>query len=631
MSDKITVNGALVSTDVDRLIRTISEKKRVELAELERLTGMDRRAIDKWVRVLEDEGYISIVYGLRGTNILWLGEEARHSDKDLDAALSGMETKQAHEAYDEVFSEISKGDESERRLEEYLKRKQSDKGDGSDIKSSILGKLDSRRDSGVRPAASGHPDAPDGPEAPEPESMESGIETRRQDFQAVADEMLTERKEPKTLEAKPSFAAVPHDEVERRAEPDAVEHEEARKPARMTGESAKAKELVNAYLNEMNKERANLEKLKAEKDRIYRERYLSLESKVEADIASITERILEKEGRVLALKERVLELPDKVEEVEKVHKMITKLETDGREVLKKARADVEQFMETVDASKEELEGRMADARSKIDGEKGRIAELKRLSGDVESRVADLRKSADGTQEQIGELNSAMKELLADLEDATEMKVEISDMVERVRSSMESKEAELDGLEGQMASIEKVEKWVREYVNDYESKIDGITSYVRAGDEELSALQESAEAAYIKKYLRELDGMTANYDSELNKATGEEKDVESKIADSKRRLAELVRDSKEMITKLRTDTSGIADFETVRQEAQNKLGSVTQLLAEKEAEREMLGEDIRTAKGTVSASPRRSYSARPAKKLVRRRARSAKKFKGKKRK
>ncbi len=628
MSDKITVNGALVSTDVDRLIRTISEKRRIELAELERLTGMDRRAIDKWVRVLEDEGYISIVYGLRGTNILWLGEEARHSDKDLDAALSGMETKQTHEAYDEVFSEISKGDESERRLEEYLKRKQAQRDDEGDIKSSILGKLDSRRDSGVRSVASAHPDAPEGPEGPEPERMESAIETKRQDFQVVAREMLTERKE---LEAEEqSFAAVPHDEVEQRAEPDAVEPEKVRKPARMTGESAKAKELVNAYLNEMNKERANLEKLKAEKDRVYRERYLSLESKVEADIASITERILEKEGRVLALKERVLELPDKVEEVEKVHRMITKLETDGREVLKKARADVEAFMETVDASKEELEGRMADARSKIDGEKGRIAELKRLSGDVEGRVADLRKSADETQEQIGELNSAMKELLSDLEDATQMKVEIADMVDRVRSSMDSKEAELDGLEGQMASIEKVEKWVREYVKDYESKIDGITSYVRAGDDELSALQESAEAAYIKKYLRELDGMTANYDSELNRATGEEKDVESKIADSKRRLADLVRDSKEMIAKLRTDTSGIADFETVRQEAQNKLGSVTQLLAEKETERQMLGEDIRAARGTVT-SPRRSYSARPSRKPVRKPTRNAKKFKGKKRK
>jgi chromosome segregation ATPase len=617
MPDRITVNEALVSTDVDRLIRIIAEKKRMELAELERLTGMDRRAVDKWVRVLEDEGYISIIYGLRGTNVLWLGEDDyRHADKDVDAALSGLDTRQ-HEAYDEVFSEISKSGspgESERRLGDYLRSKRQEKEygySGKDIKNSILGKLDTGKGADVRPVANAQPEVPQGPEAPEPERMESEVETKRRDFQVVAHEMLTER-------AKPEEAAV---------------HVEVRKPSKMTGDSAKAKELVNAYLNEMNKEKANLEKLKAEKERIYRERYLALESKVEADIASITERILEKEGRVLALKERVLELPDKVEEVEKVQKMIVQLETDGHEVLRNAREDVDKFMQEVAASREELEARMEGARSSIDAEKERVAELKRLSGDVESRVADLRKAASGTREQIEELNSAMKELLVDLDEAVEMKAEIAGMVEAVKGSVESKETELDSVESQLADIAKVEKWVREYVRDYESKIDGITSYVRAGEEELSALQESAEAAYIKKYLHELDSMTANYDSELNKATGEERDVESRIADSKRRLGELVRDSKEMITKLRTDTAGIPDFEAVRQEAQNKLGTVAQVLAEKEAEREMLGEDIQKARiGRVSALPRAS-SARPSNRPIRRPIRkgSSGRFKGKKRK
>ena len=73
MTDRITVNDALISTDVDRLIRMISERKRVSLSELEHSCQMDKRAIDKWVRVLEDEGYISIIYGLTGTTILWTG------------------------------------------------------------------------------------------------------------------------------------------------------------------------------------------------------------------------------------------------------------------------------------------------------------------------------------------------------------------------------------------------------------------------------------------------------------------------------------------------------------------------------------------------------------------------------
>jgi len=577
--DKITVNDALISTDVDRLIRIISEKKRISIKELEHLCGMDRRAIDKWIRVLEDEGYISMLYGITGTNLLWLGESKEKGGIDegeIDKVLSCM-PKSKHESYDEVFDEIvaSKSETESEKSDLHE----------DDIKSNILTDFEKKHgQSEETEEAELPPEEPTPPERPE---------------------FVTDEKE-----------LVEEPLVENEREADRVEEmpEPMEIPSRDSTNSGRIKGMVNAYLNQINKEKAAIEKLKAEKDQVYRERYLSLESKVEADIASITERILEKEGRVLEIKERVLELPDKINEVEKVHEAIRKLESDGKDVLGKTKTRVEQFISAMAKSRGSLNKQMEEGKARIQSEKSKIEELEELSGSMENKLSDVKKTLDETHEQVSTLNESMKDLLQDLEETTEMKADISDMVGEVKNSITEKENELDDLEKQMSEIEKVEQWVREYINDYERKIDEITAYVRSGEKEISSLREKSEAAYMQKYLRELDEMTSMYDSAMGEVTAEEKALDSRIADAKGRLSSLVKESKEMITKLRSEGFSASDFETVRQEAQSKSGTVLQVLNEKEAERGKLFEDFQKARGgrpmRVLPRPIASRTVRP---------------------
>jgi len=637
-TDKITVNDALISTDVDKLIRTISERRRVSLNELEHTCSMDRRAIDKWVRVLEDEGYISVVYGLTGTSVIWLGAtgELRHDD-DINEALSGMTDKHSHEKYDDVLSaldtKVSANEEPETRLGEYMKKKQDAADAGAkDLKANILGSLDEGKKH-------------EGRKGEEEGSAQPAEEDRKHEFDSAAKELVEERieREEELLE-KEEIAEPPSMQEAAAREIPEEESEEARKPPKMTGDSVKAREVLNAYMNQINKEKAELGRLKAEKDRLYRERYLALESKVEADLASVTERILEKEGRVLELKERVLELPDKVEEVEKTHRAIKKLESDGREVLRRTRTDVDEFLSGVAGSREAMRKQLEEGRTKIDSEKSRLTQLKDLTGTVEAKLDIVRESMGATETQIAELNETMKSLLTDLEEATEMKVEISDMVGQVSDSIVKKETELDELGKQMAEIEQVEQWVREYITDYERKVDEITAYVRASDDELVSLRASAESAYLQKYIRELDGMTSMYDAAMDEASGEERDIDEKMEDAKRRMNSLVRDSKEMIQKLRADSAGIPDFETVRQTVEEKSGRVVQILKEKEAERGKLLDDFQKAKRgrppadapAQKAMPIREYKSRLAAaskkaKTVKRKSAPSKAKKGKRRK
>ena len=82
MEDDVKINDALISTDVDRIIKIISEKKKMSIGKLQSTCKMNRRTLEKWINVLEDEGYISIVYGLTGTYIVWNGDSVMKTGEE---------------------------------------------------------------------------------------------------------------------------------------------------------------------------------------------------------------------------------------------------------------------------------------------------------------------------------------------------------------------------------------------------------------------------------------------------------------------------------------------------------------------------------------------------------------------
>ena len=552
-NNKITVNDALISTDVDSLIRTISEKKKVDLHQLMNLCNMDRRSIEKWVRVLEDEGYISINYGIRGTSIAWLGETAKTQvdDSEIDEVLNEMPDDSTPEDEEPEVVDSSAYIDPEKRLEQYL-RKRSDIEDANEdnIKSSILESLDEENDS----------------------------QSLTYEFEPIEEPELIE-------EVEDAPADIPKPQ-----RPPMVS-----KPKRVetSEKGSQVKELLNAYINQINIEKAELDRLKAEKDRVYRENYMNLESKVEADIASITEKILEKEGRILEVKERVVQLPSKVNEVSAIHQSVKKLEEDGRLVLGKTKDSVDKFIKQMSKARVEISSQVKEGRETIEAQKLKVHELAVFSDSVEEQASNLNSSIELTKSQMDKLNDQMKTLLEDLEEATEMKVEVSDMVEQIRSSIDEKESELGELESQLGNIEQVEAWALEYVVDYQRKIDEISEYVAKSEDEISALSEHAESVYINKYLNELDGMSAAYDSLVNDSSDEEKMLEEKINASKNRLSSLVKDSKDMVKKLRHDHS--VDFESSYGKLEKRSGRMLKMIEEKESERAKLGESIESAK------------------------------------
>lgn len=600
-TDKITVDEPLISTDVDKLIRTVADKRKVALNELQQLCKIDKKNLEKWVRVLEDEGYVTIEYGLRGTYILWNGDQESVAPTPTEnstavrttpaeAVSTVAEIKEDDttpvEVYTQHFQEAAavQEPEPEELLSQYLARRREagENGNPDGIKISII------------------PDVDKSEKEVEQEDAADLKADREDESEAVAAEISAD--EPET----PVSEAI----ADEKDEPEVFTVQ--RETVKMKKKTSDTRELVSAYIEEINREKAEIERLKKEKDRLYREKFASLEGKMEADVVALTEVILEKQTRIAELKERVLELPDKVDELEKLQEQMNALREEGRTALERTHDKVNQFIDSVESSKGNLTGKTNELRSTLEKERESITELEELEASVDERLGKLKTATDSVKSQIEELNQTMNSLVSDLEHAANMKVEVTTMTGALKETVSKHGEELSSLEAELGDISKVEQWVKEYISDYEKKMEDIEQYVAHSDDELAELKEAAESLYLKKYLGELHNMTEVYQSELDDALTKEKDIEKRISRSKERITDLIKESQDVIKRLRNEPT--KNFNSVRSALREKTARIKGTIEEKEKERIRLIEDSRkTRKTTVTKSKNGKASYKPSKK------------------
>ncbi len=608
--EHVTVDNALIITDIDKLIKILTTHKRVSVSQLQKSTGMDRAAIEKWIEAFEDEGYVRVEHKITDKDVIWLdnaemvvpSEEHKASTKPGEKEIELKERKMTDSSSDSLdLSLLEAEDEETKEIEPVESIHNSlDNLEQDSAKarvSHIMKKLDeeetTKADQMSVDIDEAKTDLLEGDEkVEEPEQKTSnedfGAGMRKASFindNSNYDVQKEDEEEEKAIVKKKqegSFLASMKQKVSQ-----AVYKEESKK--------SKVRQVITKYMNDINRQKSEIEHLKREKERIYRDQYLALESKAEADIAAFTEKILEKEGRVLELKERILELPVKLEEVEKMRKSLIQIEQEGRKVLTNVSARVNNFIDEVKKSEIVVYKKLDEGRSIITKANQKLGELRELGIVADRRIEDLKMRTTEIELQIDELNKAMRDMLAELEEATEMKVEITEIEHRISGAVDKKEDEMEALLNDLEEIKKLEEWVSEYLADYEKKIDEIESYTGSSEAELDKLRELAEVDHLKKYLKGLDQLTKEYQNEMSGIVDEQQSVDSKIEEAKTHLSNLIAESQNLIRKLQQETSSIEEFDEAAGKAKQRLEGIRKTVEEKAKERDKLKEDVSKVK------------------------------------
>lgn len=602
--DKITVDEPLISTDVDSLIRTLAERRKVPLNELRQICRIDKKTFEKWIAVLEEEGYISIEYGLGGTFVHWKGADEEPETVsispitppsepaapepelgDVDIAEKAepepeapVEAAPKEEQSEEFAVEMPLEDaEPEELLSQYLDRKKKKPSPTSEsMKSSILSSLEEKKEAEDR-----HSENTDEPILP---------------FADEGDDVKNSEHDSDEESERVSVPVVVKTDEDDRGDDDAPKEE----PVVPRATAADIRELMGTYVQEINREKTRIEDLKKEKDALYRDKFATLEGRMQADMVLLMEKILEKQSKLTELKERVLELPDKVDELSKLQEQMSVLKKEGREALQRTKGNATEYLAHIQEAKADVKEKVSEADAAIKEQNVRLKELEKTHAALDSRSSKIKASVESVKSQADQLNKAMEALNEDMQKLEQMKSDAQAATDAIKEIVAARGAELESLEQELEGVARVEHWVQEYIRDYEQKIDDVERYVSTSDEELAELKESAEALYMKKYLAELEKMSDSYDDELQDAVSRDQDIDAKMAESKSRITKLVTESQQMARKLRGDLKDSTDYASLMAKIKEKTAKAKTTFEEKRDERAKLVDDSRKTRKTKSS-------------------------------
>ena len=595
----IRTDDALISTDVDKLIRIISEKKKVSLGELHKLSGMkSRNALETWVKVLEDEGYVRMEYGLIGTYVRWIGmtyhppsaektiaetKAMEVNDEPSFTVNNSEETKDDFSVGEPEVETESEDDVSpEELLERYVRRKRTvnvdEEEDEDEVKSSILKNIS--EDENTYPEEKDEEEKEDDKLTPATIAEAENIEPA----------VLEEEKEIEEPEERIEEVETIEEDI-KEVEPE-VEEEIEEVPKRRTVYDGEIKDLISAYMEEIKDEKQKLGQLKKKKEMFYRDELSALERKAEGELVSFMDYVLQHEHKLLEVKEGVLDLPEKVGDAIKLQDELNKLRIEGKKSLSETKKKVDEFVTNMKSSQKEHKERIVNLRTSTEESEKKVDALERIKESIDARSEKVLSSMESVRNRITDLNERMTSLEQYLSESNDIKTEVESEVGKLKADLDQKETEISQIESELAEVAKLSVWVREYLNDYESKIIGIDAYVKKSDQEIAALKAAAEAKYIQKYLSELESISDKYSDSLNHAIKTEKELNDGIEKSRYRIAELIKESQKLIRKVGSEAEGAPDYDAVKKRISSRTGKMRKTMEEKSNEKYTQAEVIK---------------------------------------
>ncbi|MFA6489410.1 MAG: hypothetical protein WCT52_01905 [Candidatus Micrarchaeia archaeon] len=316
-------------------------------------------------------------------------------------------------------------------------------------------------------------------------------------------------------------------------------------PVQPTSVSLQFSEKMARHVRKIMGQTQEIEKLKMEKEKLLAEHYMPMQRRLEVEIETISDRVLRMEKNILAIQERASELPNRVQNVEKLQISTIKAHAEMRRAHDEAGALVEEATRQLAEEREKMSMMVEQSRQELAEHRAKSEELSHTIEKInrmEEEAANLVISARGALAEQAE-RLAIAEVNA--QELTALKTEIAEGVATAKREMGAAKGVLTGLEKQMSQMRQIEIWANSVRQEYEKKMVDIDDYIRNGNNEFETLRESVEANFVRRYLRELRQLTDSYTFELNQVKNAEGNIDQRINEEKKKLEDLLEEGRKI--------------------------------------------------------------------------------------
>ena len=547
----------LISTEIDKIITILKKKKYISLNDLSRDSSISVSSLEKWMPILEEEGMVKIVYHLTRIYVEWVGEpEYYNVQPDLVKVPNKIEPvnlkikEDVSKSHDDVMKELKKhdvhDDSNPYGSMEISNDYNRDHGnlDISHIPKKMSKKeVDKWKDSEVDIHV-GNADSDDSDDV-----QINNVTLKPLNYNKKVDLKI----KPLELPVKVSpYEMHEYDDVE------VISHAHATGRVKtMSGKlkmvDTSTKEKLNPYANKLRElmaqvatTRSELDRLKEEKIKLYREVYEPMEKRFGSEYQTISEKISNKEEKILSLQQKTLELPSLIDEIDRQQLRLRGVETDARKIFDESSVVISESITELRDLEDQLSGSIEDTRVGINENISHLDEMDLLMNRIDSLESEVVDNLNDAYDKLKEQKIKIDDLNLSLNKLVSVKDNVQGKMVQSESIVSEQKLRLSDMEKQMSNVTEICDWVEEHQKDYNLKMDEFSEYIHSNELEYNTLRESVEADYVKRYLKDLQSLSNSYDFELSQALSDEKSVDEKITSSKNKLNELIKQSRELV-------------------------------------------------------------------------------------
>jgi len=627
----------VISTEVDRLIEILQRDKSADLDYLSRELNLTPAQLRKWISVLEEQHFVKVEYKLTKVNVIWSGKQIGEAHvsapvkvlptlPEIKSESIPLHLKLPEPEAPKPESELLVSDESEITG---IKEEQET--------AEILEEIDrhsrmqaekSKMEAHIPEEPAQIPKAETGKYIPAepvhaPKTSEKTIKKKKSgngDISIVfpAPSLLANTKispQPSLPTSTEMLTSSPRMNVQ--FVPPSTEQGKTEQPKTILPLEQKTypeleglpKELSHR-LSEVRKQADEIARLRGEKERLLREVYMPLQAKMEADIGTIAERLLDKEKQILQLQGRAAEIPAKTQEMEKKYLKLQELEHEARDAYDETVNFIDQegtrlrsMHEQVSEEMDSLRADMLEETSKISGMEQERQRLTALEKEAKQAIGEARKRILLQTESIELLDDTAKTIAS-------LRRRAGRQIEESQANLTSQSESLDTLQEKLSTLSKAETHLDSHFEQYKRSMGEFNEYVDNASAEYNKLRESVEANFARLYLGKLRGVADKYQFELDSVQEKEKELDMSIEAARGRMSSLIRDGMKIVHEHEVQKS---DEEFSPEELISRRERMFASLEELAHERKSVQETLSSASRELKRSPKSPDSKKGKKK------------------
>jgi chromosome segregation ATPase len=155
-----------------------------------------------------------------------------------------------------------------------------------------------------------------------------------------------------------------------------------------------------------------------------------------------------------------------------------------------------------------------------------------IQAEIEARMQDAHQSI---VQQQAQLNSAEEKLTQ----LASLRSELESQMHEANGELKNQKQMLSGLESHLTKIDEIHRWIEANKSEYDKQMKALADYIMSAEVDYNAIKESIETGFVRRYLKDLRSISQSYEFEISQAAQTEEDIDSRIAQAKYQMKEMI--------------------------------------------------------------------------------------------